>query len=188
MRDEIRLIKKLKKGSESALCELMRQYHSYVAYIVESITGKALSKEDKEEVTAGVFHALWRYRENIREEYGTVKPYLAVTARNMSRNALRAKPHVCCVELDACIHLHSDTDVERETLKKEICETLMECICELAEEDQVCLIGYYYYEKSLQTIAEETGLAVNTVKSRLFRARKKLKTKLEERGICYDGD
>ena len=46
------------------------------------------------------------------------------------------------------------------------------------------IVRYYYYSQNTAKIAEVMNLNINTVKSKLRRARDKIKTKLIERG--YD--
>jgi RNA polymerase sigma-70 factor (ECF subfamily) len=45
---------------------------------------------------------------------------------------------------------------------------------------------FYYEDMSLENISKTTGLAVNTVKSQLHRARNLLKTKFEEMGVEFN--
>ncbi len=181
------LMKRLKRGEEAALRVLIGRYGAYVGYIVENICGQAVSREDKEEIVSNVFLSLWTHREQVNaENFDSLKPYLGSIARNMSKNVLRGLPRVYHEELDSCIFLQSGQDVEKETMQRVIRDCLMECILELPETDRLCMIAYYYYEKTLSVIAKEQNLSENTVKSKLFRGRKKLKAKLKERGIDYE--
>ena len=184
---EEHLIKKLKSGNESALYRIIEQYTPYVSYIVENICGQAIRNEDKEEIISNVFLSLWRHHEQIdTEKYFSLKPYLGSIARNMSKNALRSLHHLYTETLDAHISLSSAQNTELEILKKEIQSILMDCIRELSDIDQVCILGYYYYDKSLSDISRETGLSMNNVKSKIFRSRKKIAAKLKGRGINYE--
>jgi len=59
-------------------------------------------------------------------------------------------------------------------------EMLMNCIKELPEQQQIVLRLFYIQEYKLHEISEILSLAKGTVKSRLFYAREKLKSKLKK--------
>lgn len=56
---------------------------------------------------------------------------------------------------------------------------VMKCIDSLPEEQKICVIMFYYDELSVREIAESLEVSENTIKSRLFLARKKLKNDFE---------
>lgn len=57
---------------------------------------------------------------------------------------------------------------------------IREIIDGLSDMQRLCVIGYYYNEQSLESLAEEFGVPVGTVKSHLSRARAKIKLAVEE--------
>lgn len=185
--DEITIIQGLKQNKESALDKCIDYYFRYIATIVENITANNLNASDKEEIVSGVFISLWNHRHNIdTANHTSLKGYLAAIARNSAKNYLKKVSGTRTVNIDDIIHISSDKDIPKENIQKEILQLLNECIQELSKEEKICILLYYFYDKSVQQIQVETGLKENTIKSKLSRSRSKLKNKLEERGINYD--
>ena len=58
--------------------------------------------------------------------------------------------------------------------QKEREEAIRECLAKLPPDDAALLTLFYFEEKKLQEIEKITDLSVNTIKVRLFRARKRL--------------
>ncbi len=63
---------------------------------------------------------------------------------------------------------------------------IQEIIDNLSDMQRLCVIGYYYNEQSQESLAEEFGVPVGTVKSHLNRARAKIKLAVEELDIKKD--
>lgn len=63
---------------------------------------------------------------------------------------------------------------------KEKQDLLRKMIDRLPPMQKICIVAYYYHELSQQEIAEELGVPLNTVKSYLNRARKKIRTEVLE--------
>lgn len=59
---------------------------------------------------------------------------------------------------------------------------VMELLWELDERDRTVIILRYFEDMKLERIAEVTGEALSTIKSRLYRALKKLRLELESTG------
>ena len=78
--NEKRLLRRLRRGDESVLPELIRQYSGYAYAIASNILSHALGEEDIEEVVSDSFLSIWENRENIETEM--LKAYLAAIVRN----------------------------------------------------------------------------------------------------------
>ena len=85
--NEKRLLRRLRRGDESVLPELIRQYSGYAYAIASNILSHALGEEDIEEVVSDSFLSIWENRENIETEM--LKAYLAAVVRNKAKTALR---------------------------------------------------------------------------------------------------
>ena len=186
--DEIKIIQDLKLNKENALEKCINFYFRYVAVIVDNITGSILKNEDKEEIVSSVFISLWNHRQSLDvEKYYTLKNYLAAIARNTSKNYLKkANTNSCPINIDDIICISTSDDIQKKSIKNEILKTLRECINELPHDERICILFYHYYGKSISQIQNETGFKENTIKSKLFRGRIKLKEKLTERGFGYE--
>ncbi|MEE3405816.1 MAG: sigma factor, partial [Acutalibacteraceae bacterium] len=85
--NEKRLLHRLRRGDESVLPELIRQYSGYAYAIASNILSHALGEEDIEEVVSDSFLSIWENRENIETEM--LKAYLAAIVRNKAKTAVR---------------------------------------------------------------------------------------------------
>ena len=65
-------------------------------------------------------------------------------------------------------------------------QALRECLAALSLEHWEVLDLVYYHEKSVEEVAEIVGISRNTVKTRLFYARKKLAELLKAAGVEQD--
>ena len=74
-------------------------------------------------------------------------------------------------------------DPEVVVQKKDTGEALRKCLTALSPEHREIVDLVYYHEKSVEEVAEIVGIPENTVKTRLFYARKKLAELLKAAGI-----
>lgn len=70
-------------------------------------------------------------------------------------------------------------DKEKQRLFREIIDSL-------SDMQRLCVIGYYYNEQSQESLAQELGIPVGTVKSHLNRARARIKLAVEELDVKKD--
>jgi RNA polymerase sigma-70 factor (ECF subfamily) len=76
--------------------------------------------------------------------------------------------------------LANEESPEREVMRKTLRDAVREAVKELPERFRVCIDLFYFYDRSYQEIERITGIALNTIKSHVFRAKKLLKEKLKE--------
>ena len=62
-------------------------------------------------------------------------------------------------------------------------ELLRKCLTRLSREHREIIDLVYYHEKSVQEVAEIVGIPGNTVKTRMFYARRKLSELLAAEGV-----
>ena len=67
--------------------------------------------------------------------------------------------------------------------KKDTGEILRKCMTGLSAEHREIIDLVYYHEKSVEEVAQIVGIPENTVKTRMFYARKKLAEALKAAGI-----
>ena len=104
-------------------------------------------------------------------------------ARYKALSALRRRPDE---ELDdeaaAAIEDPGD-DPETALTKKDKGEILRKCLTVLSPEHREIIDLVYYHEKSVEEVAEIVGIPENTVKTRMFYARKRLAELLKAAGV-----
>lgn len=173
------LIKQLKKQDPAGLEAAIDRYSGYVMAVVHHTLGNKTPEEDKEELVSDAFVALWKNAAKLKKD-GRLKPWLAVVARNMALNRLRVFRPTEELRED-----HASTgadDVLAVVEREEQAGAIQQALDELSEEDRLIFRKYYYGHQKIPEIAKETGLKESTIKSRLHRGRKTLKTMLMSEG------
>ena len=169
------LVKKLNRGSRSALDTAVERFTPYVsAVILRPLAGRAC-REDVEELCADVFVALWSHAHQLDPEQG-LRPWLAAVARNKAADWLRR-----CRPADPIPDNAPDPSPGPEELaqRRERSARLWAAVDALGEPDRTLFVRYYYEEEKLKTIAAELGLSQTAAKQRLFRGRKALRAALK---------
>ena len=167
------LLAAIRRGSENALVQLIEKYAAYLCVVIRNSIGECLTCEDIEETTSDVFFTLWTNADSVEK----LKPWLAATARNKAKNKLR--------EIRADLSLNDEielanTDVMEDTLMlDDERRAVREAILAMDEPDREIFLRHYYDSQTVATIVAETGMTEATVKHRLSRGRKKLRTILD---------
>ncbi len=173
--DERAFIKKLNRGSRSALDQAIERYTPYVsAVILRALAGRAC-REDVEELCADVFVALWTHAGEIDPDQG-VRPWLAAVARNRAIDWLRRQRPAAPIPEDAPDPAPGPEELAQ---RRERSARLWAAVDALGEPDRTLFMRYYYEEDKLKTIAAELGLSQTAAKQRLFRGRKALRAALK---------
>lgn len=173
--DERMFIKKLNRGSRSALDQAIQRYTPYVsAVILRALAGRAC-REDVEELCADVFVALWTHAGQIDPDQG-VRPWLAAVARNRAIDWLRRQRPAAPIPEDAPDPAPGPEELAQ---RRERSARLWAAVDALGEPDRTLFMRYYYEEEKLKTIAAELGLSQTAAKQRLFRGRKALRAALK---------
>lgn len=155
--------------------------------LVYAVTWRRLqgkfSKEDIEECVSDIFYELYRCREKIDLEKGSIKTFLLTIAeRQAIRYYERKVEHLDKVSLQEQYErgeeLPDTIDVEHQTIQKEESERLLEAIKGLGEPTSHIIIQKYYYGLTAKEIGEELGLTKNAVEKRIKRGLAKLKQAL----------
>ena len=172
----------MRDGDEAALASVIHRYTAYAGTIVRSIVGGRLTEADEKEILADVFYTLWKNRQKIRE--GKLKAYLGSIARSRALDALRSAGEAAYLEEDA-VELPV-SGPEDEAVRKEAYAALMKALDSLPEPDRAIFIRHYYYYQKTGLIAEQLGINVKTVQTKLLRGRETLRRILEEGGYFIE--
>lgn len=174
--DERALVKKLNRGSRSALDTAVKRFTPYVsAVILRALAGRAF-QEDVEELCADVFVALWANAPGLDPEQG-LRPWLAAVARNKATDWLRRCRPTAPIPDNAPDPAPGPEELAQ---RREQSARLWAAVDGLGEPDRTLFLRYYYEGDKLKTIAAELGLSQTAAKQRLFRGRKALKAALQE--------
>ena len=126
-----------------------------------------LNKEDAEDVVGEAIMKAYSHLKDLRQTR-KMKAWIFQIIVNESKNCLKKRNHMELYEEMVC-----DKQPDEET------SDLFDFVCQLDERFREVIILYYFEEFKVKEIAGILGITEGTVKSRLSRARFKLKRFLE---------
>jgi RNA polymerase sigma-70 factor, ECF subfamily len=176
--DEV-LIGRIAKGDRLAMQVLFARHHVRVYRFVLRLVGNPSVAED---LISEVFLDVWRQADRF-EGRSAVSTWMLAIARFKALSALRKKPDQ---ELDdeAAEAIEDTSDNPEVALaKKDKGAVLRQCLAKLSPEHREIIDLVYYHEKSIEEVAQIVKIPENTVKTRMFYARKKLAELLQAAGI-----
>jgi RNA polymerase sigma-70 factor (ECF subfamily) len=172
------LVEKVASGNRLAMQVLFARHHARVyRFILRLVRNDALA----EDLTSEVFLSVWRQAQRF-EARSAVTTWLLAIARYKALAELRRRPEASADEESAETSDPAD-DPEVAFQAKHRGEILRQCLTQLSREHREIIDLVYYHEKSVQEVAEIIGIPANTVKTRMFYARRKLSELLEAQGI-----
>ncbi len=174
MDDEATLVIRLGQGDESSLAELYERLSSQVFSLALQLLG---SRQDAEEVLQDTFVKLYHHN-GYKPQLGSARAYIYSIARNEALMRLRAKRSR---PIASGIDLH-DAESSFEAAKEDEDARLLlqKAFKHLDDTDAKLLSASFYQGYSHDELAEQTGLPLGTVKSRIRRALLKLRDVLGE--------
>ncbi|TMJ85536.1 MAG: sigma-70 family RNA polymerase sigma factor, partial [Alphaproteobacteria bacterium] len=173
--DEV-LIGRIANGDRLAMQVLFARYHVRVFRFVVRLVGDETTAED---VISEVFLDVWRQAGRF-EGRSTVATWLLAIARFKAISALRRRRDE---ELDAAGAMEEPTDDPGMALeKKDKSAMIRKCLLGLSVEHREIIDLVYYHEKSVKEVAEIVRIPENTVKTRMFYARRRLAELLKSEG------
>lgn len=176
-----RIYKQLQRNNEKAIEKLISDYSGYVYTILFNMVGGHCTEQDLEEMTSDVFIKLWQNLD-VLDKSRSISPYLAAIARNLAKNklrALKASPDFC--EFDDI--LASDTNIAESIEWLEDIALLQQGLDMLSSLERELIVRYYFYGEPLNVLSKFFDISDSNAKVKLYRARKKLKAFLTERGF-----
>ncbi len=165
---ESKLIKKIKKGDQRAFKKLYDVYADYSLRTAYGITG---NQADAADIVQEVFIKLYR-NIHLFDMKRPFKPWFYQLLVNEARRYIgkKAKQAISVESEELLDYLHTGTEDEVDF------EDLENALDKLEENHRTVLILKYLNDFTEKEIAEILELNLNTVKSRLYKARRKLKT------------
>ena len=146
------------------------------------------SREDSEECVNDTYLRAWEAIPPARP--GAFRTWLGQITRNLSLDRWKSRraekrggrTEVLLGELEDCLPAPAGTG--RPVKERELAELLGAFLRGLSREGRAMFLRRYWYAESMEDIAGRYGMGVNTVKTSLFRTRRKLKAYLEKEGIA----
>ena len=177
---DIELINLALAGNQAAYADLVKRHQRFVFTLALRF---AKGREDAEEITQDCFVKAYR---NLAQFQGGSKfsTWLYSIVYTTAMTFLRKK------RLDTTSIDNEDTYIQLENASGAMDNNLAEnksrsfyvnqAIEQLMPDDAMIIIMFYKGEQSLDEIAQAMNMGANTVKVKLFRARQRLKDKLEQ--------
>lgn len=176
--DEV-LIGRIANGDRLAMQVLFARHHVRVFRFVVRLVRNESTAED---LISDVFLDVWRQAGRF-EGRSAVSTWLLSIARFKALSALRRRPDEELDEDTAGAIEDPADDPEIALEKKDKSVLIRKCLMGLSAEHREIVDLVYYHEKSVEEVAEIVGIPENTVKTRMFYARKKLGELLKAAGI-----
>jgi RNA polymerase sigma-70 factor, ECF subfamily len=167
--DEV-LIGRIARGDRLAMQVLFARHHVRIFRFVLRLLRDEMAAQD---VISDVFLDVWRQARKF-EGRSAVSTWLIAIARFKALSTLRRRrEEVLDDETAETIEEPSD-DPERAATKRDKGERLRQCLTALSPQHREIIDLVYYHEKSVEEAALILGIPENTVKTRMFYARRKL--------------
>jgi RNA polymerase sigma-70 factor (ECF subfamily) len=170
--DEI-LIKSIAAGDQAAMRSLYSRHNERVLRFIIRIVTDAGCAED---LVAEVFIDVWSQADRF-EGRSQVLTWILSIARHKALSALLAQRRRRVAEVDdTAMGMIVDTaDTPEQTLLNQDCGAqLRTCLAQMSREHREIIDLVYYHEKSVEEVASIIHMPRNTVKTRMFYARKRL--------------
>jgi RNA polymerase sigma-70 factor (ECF subfamily) len=176
--DEV-LIQRIASGDRLAMQVLFARHHVRIyRFVLRQVRNETVA----EDMISEVFLEVWRQAGKF-EGRSAVSTWLLAIARFKALSEIRRRREEWLdEEVAEAIEDHADNP-EVAVQKKDKSEALRKCLSALSAEHREVIDLVYYHEKSVEEVAEIVGIPENTVKTRMFYARKKLGELLKAAGI-----
>jgi RNA polymerase sigma-70 factor (ECF subfamily) len=173
------LIAAIARGDRTAMKSLYVRHSVRLYRMVSHLTGDSTLAED---IVSETFLEVWRQSGRFKAR-STVSTWLFAIARNKAFSALRRRGEAQLDDVTAAAVEDPADSPELLVHNNERSVLIRKCLSclPMAQREVVNLI--YYHEKSLNEVAEIVGVPTNTVKTRLFYARRRLHALLQVAGL-----
>lgn len=176
--DEV-LVKRVAGGDRAAMQSFYARHNIRVYRFLLRFVRDAATAED---LLSDVFFDVWQQAGRFEGRSG-VSTWLLSIARFKALSALRRKsPDSLEPEVAEAIEDHAD-DPEVAMQKADKAKALRLCLAALSPAHREVVDLVYYHERTVAEVGEILGIPENTVKTRMFHARKRLSELLKAAGI-----
>jgi RNA polymerase sigma-70 factor (ECF subfamily) len=172
------VIRRVLEGDIESFRFIVERYERPVVRMIRNMTN---NKESCEDIAQDVFFTAYRKLASFDPARSNFSTWLFTIARNKSINALRKKRALSISELPEKINPRTPSDV---IVEKELFDRLDKELQALPSKQKRVLVLAEFEKLSYAEIAQIEGARLGTIKSRINRAKKKLRSALKD----LDGD
>jgi RNA polymerase sigma-70 factor (ECF subfamily) len=177
---DMALLARMAEGDRLAMQVFYARHNVRVfRFVLRIVSDRSLA----EDVISEVFLDVWRQAGRF-EGRSAVSTWLLAIGRHKAYTALRRRRTEFVTDDDAIEDVEDSADMPDATLEKKArSRILRRCLDELTPNHREVIDIVYYHEKSVAEVAQIFAIPENTVKTRLFCARKHLATLARKAGI-----
>ncbi|MCE4222370.1 sigma-70 family RNA polymerase sigma factor [Methylobacterium sp. C25] len=173
------LVMRIAGGNALAMQSLYARHSTRVYRFLVRLVRDATQAED---LMSDVFFDVWQQAARF-EGRSSVTTWMLGIARFKALSHLRKRQHAA-LEPEFAEAIEDEADTPEILLQKVgKAEVIRRCLAVLSTEHREVIDLVYYHERSVEEVAEITGVPAGTVKTRLFHARKRLSEQLTAMGI-----
>ncbi|MDQ2085165.1 sigma-70 family RNA polymerase sigma factor [Herbivorax sp. ANBcel31] len=179
------LLNLLLTNPEKGLKKLIDTYAGLVYTIIYSKLNSRLFKEDIEECSSAVFYEVFKNRNSIDLNKGSLKAFIAVIAKRKAIDVIRRNKNIAdsVVSMEQLNHdLSTPKEEYAETIvmNKETKSIIIDSIKSLGEPDSEIFIRKYFFGQSTKIVSKILGIKENTIDKKVSRGLIKLRKILKE--------
>lgn len=177
---ELPLIKRTGEGDRQAFQQLYSIYEKRLyAYLMKMLE----CKEDAEELLVEVMLAVWQGAKSFRGR-SKLSTWIFGIAHNKAMTRLASKSKRAITDLDQAKDLQApEPSPHNRQLERESKEKIQAALRQLSHEHREVVELTFYHGLSYAEIAQIVKCPVNTIKTRMFYARQRLKQLLSQAGL-----
>ena len=173
------LVDLIADGDRRAFEALYLRHRSQVLrYLIRLIGNDPVA----EEIANDVFLEVWRNAHRF-EAKSQVSTWLLAIARYKALSALRRRAEAQIDEDAVGAIVDPADDPETTTDRESRSAILKKCLTQLSAAQREVIDLVYFQDKSVEEVAKFIGVAANTVKTRMFYARNRMASLLNEAGL-----
>jgi RNA polymerase sigma factor (sigma-70 family) len=176
---DIELIQQVLAGNQSAYADLVKRHQRFVFSLAMRF---AKNREDAEEIAQDCFIKAYRSLASFQQQskfstwlYSIVYTTAMTFLRKKRVDTTSIDNDEAFIQIESKPGSYDDNNIENKSRSY----YLNQAIDQLLPDDATIITMFYKGEQSLDEIAQVLGIEANTVKVKLFRARQRLKDKLE---------
>jgi RNA polymerase sigma-70 factor (ECF subfamily) len=175
------LLNLIADGDKLAPRALFARHNVRVHRFVRRLVGDEMLTED---LVNEVFVEVWRNAHRFQGN-SEVSTWILAIARFKALSSLRRRKDDELDDVEAAAIQDTSDDPEISLQKKNRVTILRECMSHLSPDHREIIDNVYYREKSVDEVAEIVGVPRNTVKTRIYYARKHMSELLRQAGIDH---
>jgi RNA polymerase sigma-70 factor (ECF subfamily) len=179
---ERRLLVRVADGDRDAFRELYLRYHRRLARFLARHTHR---REDAEEIINDTLWIVWQRAGEFRGASRASTWIMGIAYRRALKLFRRSATHARVMGLETAGEEADSVDAVQAADNQQM---LKAALAQLPLEQRLVLEFTYYLDHSCEEIAEIMDCPVNTVKTRMFHARRKLRALLGASGVTGPGD